>query len=292
MNLRELELKIDELTDEGEKKALLESFAQDLSPKDKVDLARHNSRPKAKEFIEALFEETYFFHGDRHFKDDPAMVGGIGRLGGIACTFIGTNKGSNLEESVKNNFGMPEPEGYRKAIRLMKQAEKFHRPVITFIDTPGAYPGIGAEERGQGAAIAESIAVMSGLKVPTIAVITGEGCSGGALAIGVGNRVLMLENAVYSVLSPEGFASILWKDASRAEEATEIMKMTAQDLKEAGVIHKIIPEKLTLNKEEFLQSLDPLKETLEKELMELLPLSQEELIQKRGDHFNKIGRFL
>lgn len=292
MNLRDLELKINELApeDELEKKQLLEDFAKNLKPIDRVDLARYKNRPKTKEIIEEIIEDAVFFFGDRYFGEDPSIVGGIGKFNGEAVTFIGTNKGADLEESLKNNFGMPGPEGYRKAIRLMKQAEKFGRPIFTFIDTPGAYPGIGAEERGQGSAIANSIMVMSGLKVPIICVITGEGCSGGALAIGVGNRILMMENAVYSVLSPEGFASILWKDSSRAEEATEVMKLTAKDLKEAGVIHDIVPEKLTLDKKEFLAGLEPLKAMMKAELSNLQEFSPEELLKDRREHFNKIGR--
>lgn len=292
MNLRDLELKINELApeDELEKKQLLEDFAKNLKPIDRVDLARYKNRPKTKEIIEEIIEDAVFFFGDRYFGEDPSIVGGIGKFNGEAVTFIGTNKGADLEESLKNNFGMPGPEGYRKAIRLMKQAEKFGRPIFTFIDTPGAYPGIGAEERGQGSAIANSIMVMSGLKVPIICVITGEGCSGGALAIGVGNRILMMENAVYSVLSPEGFASILWKDSSRAEEATEVMKLTAKDLKEAGVIHDIVPEKLTLDKKEFLAGLEPLKMMMKAELSNLQEFSPEELLKDRREHFNKIGR--
>lgn len=293
MNVRDLELKLNEL-DSGEveeREKLLEAFKKDIKPKDRVDLARLKQRPKTKEIIEEIIEDPLFFHGDRYFGEDPSIVGGIGSFNGRAVTFIGTDKGVGLEESLKNNFGMPGPEGYRKAVRLMKQAEKFGRPIFTFIDTPGAYPGIGAEERGQGNAIANAIMEMSGLKVPIICVVTGEGCSGGALAIGVGNRILMLENAVYSVLSAEGFASILWKDSSRAAEATEVMKLTAEDLLENGIIHRIVPEKLTLNKKEFLDHLDPLRTIIEEELESLLDLSPEELIEDRSEHFNKIGRF-
>lgn len=293
MNVRDLELKLNEL-DSGaveEREKLLENFKKDIKPKDRVDLARLKQRPKTKEIIEEIIDGPLFFHGDRYFGEDPSIVGGIGSFNGRAVTFIGTDKGVGLEESLKNNFGMPGPEGYRKAIRLMKQAEKFGRPIFTFIDTPGAYPGIGAEERGQGNAIANAIMEMSGLKVPIICVVTGEGCSGGALAIGVGNRILMMENAVYSVLSAEGFASILWKDASRAAEATEVMKLTAEDLLENGIIHRIVPEKQTLNKEEFLDHLDPLRNIIEEELESLLDLSPEELIEDRSEHFNKIGRF-
>ncbi len=293
MNVRDLELKINSLDSKAssKKEELLEEFRKDIKPKDRVDLARLKQRPKTKEIIEEIIDDPLFFHGDRFFSEDPSIVGGIGEFNGRSVTFIGTHKGVGLDESVKNNFGMPGPDGYRKAVRLMKQAEKFGRPIFTFIDTPGAYPGIGAEERGQGSAIANAIMEMSGLKVPIICVITGEGCSGGALAIGVGNRILMMENAVYSVLSPEGFASILWKDASRAEEATEVMKLTAEDLLENGIIHRIIPETITLDKKEFLEHLQPLKDILEEELKALLDLSPKELIKNRSEHFNKIGRF-
>ncbi|MDO5649350.1 MAG: acetyl-CoA carboxylase carboxyltransferase subunit alpha [Gallicola sp.] len=293
MNVRDLELKINSLDSKAssKKEELLEDFRKQIKPKDRVDLARLKQRPKTKEIIEEIIDDPLFFHGDRFFSEDPSIVGGVGGFNGRSVTFIGTHKGVGLDESVRNNFGMPGPEGYRKAVRLMKQAEKFGRPIFTFIDTPGAYPGIGAEERGQGSAIANAIMEMSGLKVPIICVITGEGCSGGALAIGVGNRILMMENAVYSVLSPEGFASILWKDASRAEEATEVMKLTAEDLLENGIIHRIIPETITLDKKEFLEHLQPLKDILEEELKALLDLSPEELIKNRSEHFNNIGRF-
>ena len=198
---------------------------------EKVKLARELDRPKSLDYIKALFDEFIELHGDRNFGDDKSIIGGIASLEGMPVTVIGEQKGKNVKENMERNFGMPEPEGYRKALRLMKQAEKFKRPIITFIDTPGAYPGMGAEERGQGEAIARSIMEMSRLKVPIICIVIGEGSSGGALAIGVGNKIVMLENAVYSVLSPEGFASILYKDSTKAKEAAENMKMTANDLK-------------------------------------------------------------
>ena len=212
------------------------------TPEEKVKIARDPGRPGTADFISALFTDFFEQRGDRQCREDGSILGGIARFHGRAVTVIGHRKGKNLEENLKCNFGMPGPEGYRKAQRLMRQAEKFGRPIITFVDTPGAYPGKEAEERGQGEAIAQCLALMSSLTVPVISIITGEGGSGGALALAVANRVLMLEHAVYSVLSPEGFASILWKDASRSGEACEMMKLTAQDLYQDGIVEEVIPE--------------------------------------------------
>lgn len=213
-----------------------------LSAEDKVYLARHAKRPGTADYIGALFKDFFEQRGDRACREDASILGGIAMYRGSPVTVIGHRKGKDLNENLKCNFGMPGPEGYRKAQRLMRQAEKFSRPVITFIDTAGAYPGMEAEKHGQAEAIASSLAVMSGLEVPVICVVTGEGGSGGALALAVGNSVLMLENAVYSILSPEGFASILWKDATLADEASRVMKLTASDLKKLGVVDEIIPE--------------------------------------------------
>lgn len=218
------------------------SKAKALTPWEKVKAARKVDRPSATDYMEQVFDEFMEFHGDRYFRDDPAIVGGIAYLDGQPVTVIGIQKGKDFKDCMKHNYGMPSPEGYRKAIRLMKQAEKFGRPVITFVNTAGAYCGMEAEERGQGEAIARNLYEMSALKVPILCIMIGEGGSGGALALAVGNEVWMLENATYCVLSPEGFASILWKDGKRAKEASEIMKITAQDLKELHVIEKIIPE--------------------------------------------------
>ncbi|MBZ4663359.1 MAG: accA [Caloramator sp.] len=256
--IEELEIKIEELrkistennidlTCEIEKmeKKLLElrnDLSSKLTPWDRVVLARMNDRPTSLDYIEMIFDDFIEFHGDRLYGDDPAIVGGIATLDGIPVTVIGEQKGRNTKENLYRNFGMPHPEGYRKALRLMKQAEKFKRPIITFIDTPGAYCGIGAEERGQAEAIARNLMEMSTIDILKIAIVIGEGSSGGALAISVADEIWMLENAVYSILSPEGFASILWKDASRAKEAADVMKMTAYDLKELGIINKIIKE--------------------------------------------------
>lgn len=213
-----------------------------LTPAERVAIARRDGRPGVADYINGLFTEFFEQRGDRQCREDPSVLGGIALFHGKPVTVIGTRKGKNLEENLRMNFGMPGPEGYRKALRLMKQAEKFGRPVITFIDTPGAYPGLEAEARGQGEAIARNLFEMSQLTVPVIAVITGEGNSGGALALGVANTVLMLENAVYSILSPEGFASILWKDAGRSGEACDLMKLTAEDLLALGVVDSVIPE--------------------------------------------------
>ncbi len=252
---------------------------------DKVTLARQMDRPKALDYIKNIFQEFVELHGDRYFGDDKSIVGGIALLGKIPVTVIGEQKGKNVKENMERNFGMPEPEGYRKALRLMKQAEKFKRPIITFIDTPGAYPGMGAEERGQGEAIAKNLMEMSKLKVPIICIVIGEGSSGGALAIGVGDRVVMLENAVYSILSPEGFASILYKDSSKAKEAAENMKLTAKDLKKLGIIDKIIKEPEDGAQNDFETICKNIKEYLLKEIKNLEKLTKEELVQQRYKKF-------
>lgn len=213
-----------------------------LTPWEKVGLARKSDRPKSLDYINLIFSDFIELHGDRNFGDDKSIIGGIGFINNKPVTVIGQQKGKNTQENLIRNFGMTNPDGYRKALRLMKQAEKFNRPIITFIDTPGAYPGIGAEERGQGEAIAKNLLEMSRLKVPVICIVIGEGSSGGALAIGVGDKIVMLENAVYSILSPEGFASILYKDSTKSAEAAEKMKITASDLKQMNIIDEIIEE--------------------------------------------------
>ena len=215
---------------------------ENLSAHDNVYLARHRHRPKIDDYFNALFTDFFVQRGDFLSKEDQSIYGGIAMFHGIPVTVLGHRKGKNINENMKYNFGMPEPEGYRKALRMMKQAEKFGRPIITFIDTPGAYPGLEAEEHGQSNAIARNLAEMSAIRTPIFSIVTGEGSSGGALAIGVANKVFMLEHAVYSVLSPEGFASILWKDSGRAAEACDLMKLTAQDLYKFGVVDGIIPE--------------------------------------------------
>ena len=205
--------------------------------------ARDQGRLTALDFAQGIFDDFIELHGDRNFRDDGAIIGGIGRLNGQVVTVVGIQKGRNLQDNLNRNFGQPHPEGYRKALRLMKQAEKFGRPVVTFINTAGAYPGVGAEERGQGEAIARNLMEMSDLKVPIIAIIIGEGGSGGALALAVADKVWMLENTIYSILSPEGFATILWKDGSRSEEAAELMKITSGELLNMGIVDKVIPER-------------------------------------------------
>lgn len=213
-----------------------------LSAIEKVKISRRNDRPTALDYISKIFDSFLELHGDRLFGDDSAVVGGVARFQGREVTVIGQQKGRNTKENIKRNFGMPNPEGYRKAVRLMKLADKFNQPVICFVDTPGAYCGIEAEERGQGEAIARAIYEMSDLSVPVLSIFIGEGGSGGALALGVANNIFMLENATYSILSPEGFAAILWKDAERADEAAEVMKITADDLKNLHIIDRIISE--------------------------------------------------
>ena len=213
-----------------------------MTAAERLAIARHPQRPNIEDYIQNIFSHFFQMRGDRLCGEDAAILGGVALFQGMPVTVIGTHKGKTLEENLRCNFGMPNPEGYRKALRLMKQAEKFHRPVITFIDTSGAYPGMQAEEHGQGEAIARNLYEMSRLTVPVISIITGEGNSGGALALAVANRVLMMENAMYAILSPEGFSTILWKDASRSSEACELMKMTAPELKALGIIDDIIPE--------------------------------------------------
>ena len=262
----------------------------DLSPHDKVFLARHAKRPKIDDYINHLFEDFFVQRGDLLNKEDKSILGGIATFHGVPVTVLGHRKGRNLNENMEFNFGMPEPEGYRKALRLMKQAEKFGRPIITFIDTPGAYPGLDAEAHGQSQAISRNLADMSALKVPVIAIVTGEGSSGGALAIGVANKVFMLENAVYSVLSPEGFATILWKDSSRADEACKLMKLTAQDLLEYGVIDGIIREPLGgahHNPEVVYRDID---EMLVRELRKFKGKSGSEVARDRYEKFRHIDR--
>ena len=260
-----------------------------LTPEDRVFLARRPDRPHIGEIIDNLFTDFFEQCGDRQCKEDAAILGGVARFHGMPVTVIGHRKGSTLEENLRCNFGMPGPEGYRKALRLMKQAEKFDRPIITFIDTPGAYPGKDAEERGQGEAIARNLMEMSGLTVPVIAVVTGEGSSGGALALGVANRILMLENAVYSVLSPEGFASILWKDSSRSGEACEIMKLTAQDLYKDGIVEEIIPEPVGGAQRAHGVLFGNLDEALQRQLRSLARMNGRQLAEQRYQKFRQIG---
>ena len=252
---------------------------------DIVERSRRTSRLNTLEIVAEVFEDFIEFHGDRLFRDDKAIVGGIATLNGQAVTVIGNQKEQDLKENIRRNFGSAHPEGYRKSLRLMKQAEKFNRPVINFVNTAGAYCGVEAEDRGQGEAIARNLLEMSQLKVPILSIILGEGGSGGALALAMGNEVWMMENSMYSVLSPEGFSSILWKDASRAKEAAEVMKLTPENLMELSVIDKILPEsenEIDLSNEEILL-------TMKKEITDFLkimaPKTSEELIQERYEKF-------
>ena len=245
--------------------------------------ARDQGRLTALDFAQGIFDDFIELHGDRNFRDDGAIIGGIGRLNGQAVTVVGIQKGRNLQDNLNRNFGQPHPEGYRKALRLMKQAEKFGRPVVTFINTAGAYPGVGAEERGQGEAIARNLMEMSDLKVPIIAIIIGEGGSGGALALAVADKVWMLENTIYSILSPEGFATILWKDGSRSEEAAELMKITSGELLNMGIVDKVIPERGYFTSE----IIEAIKTEIVDELAELSQLSTEDLLEARYQRLRK-----
>lgn len=271
---------------------LAELSHKNLNPMDKLALSRMNQRPTSLDYIEKIFNGFIEFHGDRNFRDDPSIVGGIARLRDLPVTVIGQQKGRNTKENVQRNFGMPSPEGFRKALRLMKQAEKFQRPVICFIDTPGADPGIGAEERGQGEAIARNLLEMVDLRTPVISIVIGEGGSGGALALSVADEIWMLEHAVYSILSPEGFASILWKDASRAKEAARLMKITAQDLQELGIIDKILPEPLG----GAHQDADKMAEVIKANLWQVpfKDMSQriDDVLEQRYNKYRKIGAYL
>lgn len=258
---------------------------------EKVNIARAANRPTALDYIEYIFDEFIELHGDRQFKDDKAIVCGLGKIGNQNYTIVAEQKGRNTKENILRNFGMPNPESYRKALRFMKQAEKFNRPIITFIDTKGAYPGIGAEERGQGEAIARNMFEMARLNVPIIAIVIGEGSSGGALALGVGDKVIMLENAIYSILSPEGYASILWKDSSRAEEASSIMKLTAEDLYELKVIDKVLEEPEGGADKNIKEMSDKIKSEIVSNIKKLVKVSKDELIEERYQKFRKIGEY-
>lgn len=262
--------------------------AENLSAWDRVMLSRMQDRPVGSDYIERLFTDFIEFHGDRFFKDDHAVIGGVARFAGVPVTVIAQAKGTNTKENIERNFGMPSPEGYRKALRLMKQAEKFHRPIICFVDTPGAFCGLEAEERGQGEAIAKSIYEMSALKVPVLSVIIGEGGSGGALAMATADEVWMLENSVYSILSPEGFASILWKDSSKAKEAAEVMRLTAKDLCKLGIVEKVFEEPQDFSAENFEQVIRPLREEIARFLSEYGRMSEQELTEYRYMRFRNM----
>lgn len=254
----------------------------------RVELSRRKDRPVGSDYIDALFTDFVEFHGDRYFADDKAIIGGVARFHGMPVTVIAQAKGRNTKENIERNFGMPEPEGYRKALRLMKQAEKFARPVICLVDTPGAFCGLEAEERGQGEAIARNIYEMSGLKVPVVSIIIGEGGSGGALAMATADEVWMLENSIYSILSPEGFASILWKDSSKAKEAAEVMKLTAENLKAQGIVERVFAEPETYTVQNMDSVIVQINEAIEEFLMRYGSMSEQELIRHRYERFRNM----
>ncbi|MBU1019695.1 MAG: acetyl-CoA carboxylase carboxyltransferase subunit alpha [Firmicutes bacterium] len=296
--VRELESKILELGNDeiiSKLRQEIENYKQEamtnLTAWDRVLLARHQHRPVASEYIAYLCDSFMEFHGDRNFSDDKSIIGGIGIVNGTVVTIIAQQKGKTVEENLIRNFAMPHPEGYRKALRLMKQAEKFRRPIITLIDTPGAYPGLGAEERGQGEAIARNLLEMSSFTVPIIAIVIGEGGSGGALALGVANTVMMLENAIYSILTPEGYATILWKDASLASKAAEVMKVTSYDLEELGIIDRIIKEPLGGAHFNKMETFKNTKLAIVNELQDLKQFTGIELRDRRIEKYRNYGFF-
>lgn len=267
---------------------LKKDIYSNLEPWDRVQLARRAKRLTALDYIEHIFEDFTELHGDRLFGDDPAIVGGIASYKGQPVTIVAEQKGRDTKANIRRNFGMPNPEGYRKALRLMKQAEKFKRPIICFVDTPGAFCGLGAEERGQGEAIAKNLMEMSALEVPILSIVIGEGGSGGALALAVGNEVWMLENSVYSILSPEGFASILWKDSKKAKEAAGIMKITAKDLLDLGIIEKVIREPDNGVEENPAVVVRAMKKEIGAFLEKMKGVSAEELKEQRYQKFRRI----
>lgn len=263
-----------------------------LKPWDRVQIARLQERPTTLDYIPYIFDSFMELHGDRNFRDDPAIIGGIGFLNGRAVTVIGQQRGKDTKDNIYRNFGMSHPEGYRKALRLMKQAEKFNRPIFTFIDTKGAYPGKAAEERGQSESIATNLIEMASLKVPVIAIVIGEGGSGGALGIGIANKVLMLENSTYSVISPEGAAALLWKDSNLAKIAAETMKITAHDIKQLGIIDDVISEPLGGAHKDIEQQALAIKSAFVEQLDSLESLSRDEIANDRFEKFRNIGSYI
>jgi acetyl-CoA carboxylase carboxyl transferase subunit alpha len=305
--LLELEKQIEELKRLGEERQLdvagelqglqskLEGLRaeiyQGLTPMQRVMVARHPRRPYTLDYLSTIFTDFIELHGDRLFRDDPAIVGGWARLAGISVMVIGHQKGRDTKENLKRNFGMPHPEGYRKALRLMEMAEKFGAPVLTLIDTPGAYPGLGAEERGQSEALARNILEMAGLETPIVSCVIGEGGSGGALALGVADRVLMLENSVYSVISPEGCAAILWKDSSQRERAAEALKLTAEDLLRLKLIDEVVPEPVGGAHVDPDGTGEALREALIRQVTELRKIRPEKLVKRRAEKYAAMGVF-
>ncbi len=305
--LLELERQIDELKRVGEEReidvaaeltllqgkleSLREELYRNLTPMQRVSVARHPRRPYTLDYLSTIFTDFVELHGDRLFRDDLAIVGGWARLGGTSVMVIGHQKGRDTRENIKRNFGMPHPEGYRKALRLMRLAARYHAPVITLIDTPGAYPGLGAEERGQSEALATNILEMALLPTPIVAVVIGEGGSGGALALGVADRVLMFENSVYSVISPEGCAAILWKDASQRERAAEALKLTSRDLLSFNIIDEIIPEPVGGAHQDPDAAGESLRESLIRHTGELRKIRPEKLVRRRAEKYAAMGVF-
>ncbi|GLO66836.1 MULTISPECIES: acetyl-CoA carboxylase carboxyl transferase subunit alpha [Oceanobacillus] len=271
---------------------LEEDIYGNLKPWNRVQMARHPNRPTTLDYIERIFTDFIEFHGDRFYGEDEAIISGIGYYKGFPVTVVGHQRGKDTKENIRRNFGMPHPEGYRKALRHMQQAEKFNRPIITFIDTKGAYPGKAAEERGQSEAIAKNLMEMAGLQVPIICIVIGEGGSGGALGLGVGNHIHMLENSTYSVISPEGAAAILWKDSTQAKKAAESMKITAQDLKELGIIDQVISEPRGGAHRDVDSQADLIDKVINESLEELIQLSSNELVNKRWEKFKQMGTFM
>jgi acetyl-CoA carboxylase carboxyl transferase subunit alpha len=305
--IAELEAKIDELRYVGDdsevnineevarlkekSQSLTKSIFSKLSPWQVARVARHESRPYTQDYLDIIAPDFQELHGDRMYADDPAIIGGIGRIDGRAVMFIGHQKGRDTKERVRRNYGMPKPEGYRKAQRLMRMAEKFSLPIVTLIDTPGAYPGVGAEERGQSEAIAQSLYLMAGLKTPIISLVIGEGGSGGALAIGVGDKLLMLQYSIYSVISPEGCATILWKSAEKAEDAAEAMRITAAHLNEFGLVDEVLPEPLGGAHRRPKAMAEVIRNALLNSLDELTQLSTDELLEHRQKRLASFGQF-
>ena len=305
--IAELEAKIEELRFVGDdseinineevarlrnkSESLTKSIFAKLSAWQIAQVARHPMRPYTADYLELIAPDFQELHGDRMYADDPAIIGGIGRLDGRPVMFIGHQKGRDTKESVRRNYGMPKPEGYRKAQRLMRMAEKFSLPIVTLIDTPGAYPGVGAEERGQSEAIAYSLYLMAGLKTPIISVVIGEGGSGGALAIGVGDRLLMMQYAIYSVISPEGCASILWKSAEKAEDAAEAMRITADHLNKFGLVDEVLPEPLGGAHRNPQDAANVIRNAILKNLEELDALSLDQLLENRQRRLASFGQF-
>ncbi len=276
---------------ELERKAqeLMETIYKNLTPWQKVQIARHPERPTTLDYIQGICDDFVELHGDRSFRDDPAVVGGIARFDGYPITVVGTQKGKGTKDNLYRNFGMAHPEGYRKALRLMKQAEKFRRPLLCFVDTAGAYPGLGAEERGQGEAIARNIIEMAALRIPIVVVVTGEGGSGGALGLGVGDRVLMLEHAWYSVIAPESAATILWKDPALGQKAADVMRITAEDLHRFGIIDEILAEPFGGAQRNHAQMIATVKEAVARSFRDLMAIDYGALPDRRFDKYRRIG---